>query len=144
GRVSDHKLSKPAFWLIFGGFNLTFFLMHLTGLLGMPRRVSTYPMEAKWDWLNLLSSIGGFIMAAGFALFVIDIVVQVMFGTRFRRNPWQAATLEWATPTPPPSYAFASLPEIKDRSDRLDPGAIGPLLARGDGYLGFARNNWME
>lgn len=144
GRVSDHRLSTPAFWLIFGGFNLTFFLMHLTGLLGMPRRVSTYPMEAKWDWLNLLSSIGGFIMAMGFALFVIDIVVQVMFGTRFRRNPWQARTLEWATPTPPPSYAFASLPEIGDRADRLDPDATAPLLARGDGYLGFVRNNWME
>jgi len=144
GRITDHKLSKPAFWLIFSGFNLTFFLMHLTGLLGMPRRVSTYPMEAKWDWLNLLSSFGGFIMTIGFALFVIDIFLQVRFGTRFRRNPWSARTLEWATPTPPPSYAFGSLPEIDDRADRIEPGQMGRLLARGDGYLGFTRNNWME
>ena len=144
GRVSDHRLSKPAFWLIFGGFNMTFFLMHLTGLLGMPRRVASYPPEAKWDWLNLISSVGGFVMAIGFALFVLDIVVQVRFGTAFRRNPWQARTLDWATPTPPPSYAFASLPEIDDRADRLEPGAIGNALARGDGYLGLARNGWME
>ncbi len=144
GRVSDHRLSIPAFWLIFAGFNLTFFVMHLTGLLGMPRRVATYPPEAKWDWLNLISSIGGFVMTIGFALFVLDVIVQVRFGTAFRRNPWRARTLEWATPTPPPSYAFASLPEIRDRADRLDPDEVGPALARGDGYLGAVRNGWME
>ncbi|MBH0238364.1 cytochrome c oxidase subunit I [Methylobrevis albus] len=144
GRTSDHRLSVPAFWMIFGGFNLTFFLMHLTGLLGMPRRVETYPMEAKWDWLNLVSSIGGFIMAIGFALFVLDIVVQARFGMPARRNPWQARTLEWATATPPTSYGFASLPLIEDRADRLDPEKLGPALARGDGYLGFTRNGWME
>jgi len=144
GRTSDHRLSVPAFWLIFGGFNLTFFLMHLTGLLGMPRRVASYPSGAGWDWLNLISSVGSFLMAMGFALFVVDLVVQVRFGTAARRNPWRARTLEWATPTPPPSYAFASLPRIEDRADRLDPDALGPELARGDGYLGFARNGWME
>ena len=144
GRVSDHKLSVPAFWLIFIGFNLTFFLMHLTGLLGMPRRMDVYPPEAGWDWLNLLSSIGGFVMTAGFALFVIDLIVQVRFGTRFRRNPWQARTAEWAMPTPPTSYAFASLPQIEDRADRLDPDRLGAELASGKGYLGFTRNGWME
>ena len=144
GKRSEHVLSRPAFWLIFVGFNLTFFLMHLTGLLGMPRRVSTYPLEAKWDWLNLLSSFGSFIMAIGFSLFVIDVFLQVRFGTRFRRDPWSAKTLEWATPTPATSYAFASLPEISDRADRLEPAALGPKLARGEGYLGFTRNNWME
>ena len=76
--------------------------MHLTGLLGMPRRVDAYPVEAGWDWLNLISSIGSFIMSAGFALFVVDLIVQVRFGTGFRRNPWRASTPEWAMPTPPP------------------------------------------
>ncbi len=144
GRVSNHGLSVPAFWLIFGGFNLTFFAMHLTGLLGMPRRVASYPPEAKWDWLNLVSSIGGFVMTIGFALFVLDVIVQVRFGTAFRRNPWRAKTLEWATPTPPPSYAFASLPHIGNRADRLAPDELGAALARGDGYLGTVRNGWME
>src|SRR5690606_11364022 len=71
GRTSVSWLSFPAFWFIFLGFNVTFFGMHLTGLRGMPRRVDAYPVEAGWDWLNLVSSIGGFVMAAGFALFVI-------------------------------------------------------------------------
>lgn len=144
GRVAEHRLSVPAFWLIFLGFNLTFFLMHLTGLLGMPRRIDSYPPEAHWDWLNLLSSVGGFIMTIGFALFVVDIVVQLRFGRRFRRNPWRARTLEWAMPTPPAAYGFASLPEIQDRADRLDADRIGAQLARGDGYLGQVRNGWME
>jgi len=144
GRVPDYRLSTPAFWLIFGGFNLTFFLMHLTGLLGMPRRVATYPAEAGWDMLNLISSIGSFLMAIGFALFVLDILILLRFGTAFRRNPWRARTLEWAMPTPPTSYAFASLPAINERADRLDPDTLGPELARGDGYLGFTRNGWME
>ncbi|MBI1620990.1 cytochrome c oxidase subunit I [Aquamicrobium zhengzhouense] len=144
GRVSDHKISIPAFWLIFGGFNLTFFLMHLTGLRGMPRRIDAYPAEAGWDWLNLISSIGGFVMAAGFALFVVDLVLQVRFGTAAPRNPWGARTAEWAMPTPPPAYAFASLPQVQDRADRLDPNSLGTDLAAGKGYLPFARNGWME
>ncbi len=144
GRLADHRLSVPAFWLIFGGFNLTFFLMHLTGLLGMPRRVATYAAEAGWEWLNLLSSVGGFLMTVGFALFAADVLVQIRFGKGFRRNPHQARTLEWAMPTPPPPYAFASLPDITDRADRLEPGGLGNRLARGEGYLGFARNRWLE
>ena len=144
GRVSDHKLSVPAFWLIFVGFNLTFFMMHLTGLRGMPRRVDAYPAEAGWDWLNLTSSLGSFIMTIGFALFVVDLIVQVRFGKAFRRNVWQARTLEWAMPTPPTSYAFASLPTVTDRADRIDADREGAHLAAGRGWLGFTRNGWME
>jgi len=144
GRVGEHRLAAPAFWLIFIGFNLTFFLMHLTGLLGMPRRVASYPAEAGWDWLNLLSSVGGFLMTIGFALFVVDMFVQIRFGRAARRNPWGARSLEWAMPTRPTSYAFASLPQVDDRADRLDPAALAPKLARGEGYLGFVRNGWME
>jgi cytochrome c oxidase subunit I+III len=144
GRVPNHGLSGPAFWLIFVGFNMSFFMMHLTGLLGMPRRVSTYPVEANWEWLNLLSSVGSFVMAIGFAVFVMDVVLHFRFGSHFQRNPWKAGTLEWAMPTPPAAYAFASLPDVDKRADRLKPAQIGPALARGDGYLGFTRNGWME
>jgi cytochrome c oxidase subunit I+III len=144
GRVSDHTLAAPAFWLIFAGFNLAFLPMHLTGLLGMPRRVDAYPAEAGWDWLNLASSVGGFVMAAGFALFFVDLVMQARFGRAFRRDPWGAGTLEWATLTPPPPYAFASLPKVRERADRLDPVRLGAELAAGRGYLGHARNGWME
>ena len=144
GRQSLYRLSIPAFWLILIGFNLTFFLMHLTGLMGMPRRISTYPSNWGWDWLNLLSSVGGFILTMGFALVLADMVLQFRFGARFRRDPWQAGTLEWATATPPPSYNFAAIPHIDTRADQLRPARIGPTLAGGDGYLGFARNDEQE
>ncbi|MHB2267266.1 cytochrome c oxidase subunit I [Aliihoeflea sp. PC F10.4] len=144
GRLTMHRLSVPAFWLIFVGFNMTFFMMHMTGLRGMPRRVHTYPSGVGWDWLNLLSSVGGFILTMGFALIVIDIVLQFRYGKPYRRNPWGAKTLEWAQPNPPPSYNFAALPLVERRADMLDPHAIGNELAAGRGYLGFARHGWME
>jgi cytochrome c oxidase subunit I+III len=144
GRETVHRISVPAFWLIFVGFNLTFFMMHLTGLMGMPRRIHTYPSNFGWDGLNLLSSIGGFILTMGFALFAVDMILQFRFGRGFRRNIWKASTLDWAMPTRPPSYAFASLPSIDRRADAIDPDSLGPHLASGNGYLGFVRRGRME
>ncbi|WP_024506042.1 cytochrome c oxidase subunit I [Bradyrhizobium sp. ARR65] len=144
GRSAVYRLSVPAFWLIFIGFNLTFFLMHLVGLLGMPRRIYTYSATEGWIWLNLLSSIGGFIMTIGFALVTIDLIAQVRYGRRVRCDPWRAGTLEWAMRLPPAPYAFASLPNIDTRADRIAAGELGSSLARGEGYLGFARNGWQE
>lgn len=144
GRQSLYRLSVPAFWFIMVGFNLTFFLMHLTGLMGMPRRISTYPSNWGWDWLNLLSSVGSFILTMGFALVLADIVMQFRFGRPFRRDPWHAGTLEWAIPTPPTNYSFAALPRIDAPGDQLAPRLIGPQLAGGRGYLGFPRDGQME
>lgn len=144
GRVAVYRLSVTAFWLIVVGFNLTFFLMHLLGLLGMPRRVYSYPDIDSWSWLNLLSSVGSFIMTIGFALVVIDVIMQLYFGLRVRRDPWHATTLEWAMPIPPAPYAFASIAHIETRADRLPVRELGPSLARGEGYLGFTRNGWQE
>ena len=143
GRTAVHRLSVPAFWLVFIGFNLTFFMMHLTGLLGMPRRIYTYQGNEGWNWLNLLSSVGGFVMTIGFALVVIDLFVQLRYGRRVRRNPWGAATLEWAMSIPPAPYAFASIPHLT-RTDAIAPGDLALSLARGEGYLGFTRNGWQE
>ncbi|HEY2257021.1 MAG TPA: cytochrome c oxidase subunit I, partial [Variovorax sp.] len=144
GRTAVHRLSVPAFWLIFIGFNMTFFLMHLTGLMGMPRRVFTYRGDEGWNWLNLLSSVGSFVMTIGFGLLVIDLFVQLRYGRRVRRNPWRAPTLEWAMPIPPQPYAFASIPHVGPASDAMAPGALALSLARGEGYLGFVRNGWQE
>ena len=144
GRTAVHKLSVTAFWLVFVGFNMTFFLMHLTGLLGMPRRIYTYNGNEAWNWLNLLSSVGGFIMTIGFALIVIDLVVQLRFGRRVRRDPWHATTLEWAMPIPPAPYAFASIAHFDNETEHAAPGKLALSLARGEGYLGFARNGWQE
>jgi cytochrome c oxidase subunit I+III len=123
---------------------MTFFLMHLTGLLGMPRRIYTYNGYEAWNWLNLLSSVGGFIMTIGFALIVIDLVVQLRFGRRVRRDPWHATTLEWAMPIPPAPYAFASIAHFDNETQHAAPGKLALSLARGEGYLGFARNGWQE
>jgi cytochrome c oxidase subunit I+III len=144
GRTAMHLLAVPAFWLVFGGFNLTFFMMHLTGLRGMPRRIYTYSGDEGWTSLNLLSSVGGFIMTIGFALVVIDLLAQLRYGRRVRRDPWSAQTLEWAMPMPPAPYNFASIPHVRSGPDRTAPDGLALSLARGEGYLGFARNGWQE
>jgi cytochrome c oxidase subunit I+III len=144
GRTRDDLLGKASFWLIFIGFNVTFFMMHLTGLLGMRRRVHTYPEEAGWTLLNLVSSVGSFVMAFGFALFAIDVVLHIHFARRRRRNPWTAGTLEWAMPIPTPAYNIASLPTVTDREPLAQSPALATALARGEGYLGEPRHGWRE
>lgn len=144
GRRSDQGLGKPAFWLVFIGFNLTFLLMHLTGLLGMPRRVYTYAPDVGWGWLNLISSVGGFIMAIGFAMVLLDLLVQRRFAPHAKHNPWRAGTLEWAMATPVPSYNIASLPEVRSREPLHDDPSLGAAMAAGAGYLAGRRNDWRE
>ncbi|MDO5630624.1 MAG: cytochrome c oxidase subunit I [Paracoccus sp. (in: a-proteobacteria)] len=129
GRWRVRGMGEAAFWLIFIGFHGTFFLMHLTGLLGMPRRIDVYPGNPEWEWLNLISSIFGMVQAAGFALLVFDLGMQALFGRRSWRNPWDAPTLDWAMPLPAPSYNFASLPRPGEGAEALLP------LARGEGLL---------
>jgi len=119
-------------------------MMHLTGLLGMPRRVYVYPEAAGWTTLNLISSIGAFVMSVGFALVALDVILQIRFGQRVRRDIWKAGTLEWAMPTPPAVYGFASLPTVDRRADRLAVRPLARALAAGDGYLARARNGWQE
>jgi cytochrome c oxidase subunit I+III len=144
GREAVYRLGHVAFWLIFAGFNLTFFPMHLTGLLGMPRRIWTYPESFGWDGLNLASSIGGFVMTMGFALFALDVLLQTSFGPKIRRNPWKAETLEWATPVPPTDYGFASLPRIASHHPLRDDPDLPRKLAAGQGLLGFVRHGRLE
>jgi cytochrome c oxidase subunit I+III len=88
--------------------------------------------------------VGGFIMTIGFALVVIDLLAQLRYGRRVRRDPWKAETLEWAMPIPPAPYNFASIPHVEIGPDRPAPDGLAPSLARGEGYLGFARNGWQE
>jgi cytochrome c oxidase subunit I+III len=144
GRMPRLSLGVAAFWLIFIGFNLTFLIMHMTGLLGMTRRIYTYDPSTGWEWLNLVSSVGAFLMAIGFALFTVDILLQFRLGRRTQRNPWGAVTLEWATAMPPPSYNFGSIPTVKARSPLKEAMDLPADLARGQGFLGFAREGRLE
>jgi cytochrome c oxidase subunit I+III len=135
GRMPSHLLGRWAFWLTFVGFNLTFLLMHLTGLLGMPRRIYTYEAGLGWDWLNLLSSVGGFIMSIGIAMLIVDIALHFRFGRPAPHNPWRADTLEWATSTPPGSYNFASIPEVSSRHPLWQNPDLPATIAAGEHHL---------
>jgi cytochrome c oxidase subunit I+III len=96
GRQYSYALGKAAFWLIFVGFHLTFFLMHFVGLLGQPRRIDTYPDGIGWTGYNLLSSVGAFVIAAGIALFIIDIALQFFHAPRTRSpGPADLPLLDW-------------------------------------------------
>ncbi|WP_199200830.1 cytochrome c oxidase subunit I [Mesorhizobium sp. 113-3-3] len=124
GRMMSESLGRWSFGLIFSGFNLTFFPMHILGLQGMPRRIYTYQPEMPWAGLNMFISLSGIILAAGFLLFFIDAIRSARSGPIAPANPWGASTLEWATSSPPPSYNFARLPVVESLeplSDRADP-----------------------
>jgi cytochrome c oxidase subunit I len=110
GRMMSERLGRWAAGLIFIGFNLTFFPMHILGLNGMPRRIYTYQAEMGWGSLNLFVSGSAIILAAGFLLFFYDAVRSAKFGALAGPNPWDAPSLEWATASPPPDYNFARIP----------------------------------
>ena len=135
GRMPSEKLGRWGFWLTFIGFNATFLLMHVTGLMGMPRRIYTYDTGLGWDWLNLLSSVGGFVMAAGIAMILLDISLHFRFGRKAKPNPWGADTLEWAVSMPPNSYNFASLPEVRTRHPLWDHPDLPQTIPAGEHHL---------
>jgi cytochrome c oxidase subunit 1 len=112
GRMMSERIGRWVFWLIFIGFNLTFFPMHLLGLQGMPRRIYTYQPDMPWGGLNLFASASAAVLAAGFLLFFIDALRSARSGAPSGPNPWDAPTLEWATSSPPPSYNFARIPVV--------------------------------
>lgn len=140
GRMPSGSLGRWGFWLFFGGFNITFLLMHLTGLLGMPRRIYTYEAGLGWDWLNLMSSIGGFIMAIGVAVIIVDIALHFRFGRRAEQNPWAADTLEWAIPMPVNAYNFSSLPDITTRHPMWENPELIESIAAGEHGLAEVQN----
>ena len=124
GRMLDERLGKWTFWVMFVGFNLAFFPMHILGLIGMPRRVYTYPGGLGFGGYNLVISIGAFIFAIGVLLLLVNVARSLRSGAAAGPNPWDAPTLEWSVPSPPPPYNFVSIPIIASRhplwEDRLN------------------------
>jgi len=116
GRYLDDRVGKVQFWLTTVGFSLTFLPMYVLGILGMPRRVYTYAPDLGWNTLNMVATIGGFVLATGFLLLFYNIIKSLRSGEAAGDNPWRAWTLEWATTSPPPHDNFTRLPLI--RSDR--------------------------
>jgi heme/copper-type cytochrome/quinol oxidase subunit 1 len=115
GRMLDENLGRWNFWTMFIGFNLCFLPMHLTGLMGMPRRVYTYAPDLGWTTLNLITSIGSFVFALGVLLLFVNIARSWSKGRPAPANPWDAPTLEWSVPSPPPPYNFAVIPTVASR-----------------------------
>jgi cytochrome c oxidase subunit 1 len=128
GRMMSERLGRWSFWLIFVGFNLTFFPMHILGLQGMPRRVYTYQPDMPWHGLNLFVSGSALILTAGFLVFFVDAIRSAWQGEPAGDNPWDAPTLEWATSSPPLSYNFVFIPVVEGSNplwERRDTLAVG-------------------
>jgi cytochrome c oxidase subunit 1 len=120
GRMLDEGLGKIHFVLMFVGFNLTFFPMHMLGIQGMPRRIADYASDAGWNDWNLLATIGGFTIGASILPFLWNVFVSLRNGKIAGDDPWEANTLEWATSSPPPPYNFDRLPEIHSERPLFD------------------------
>jgi cytochrome c oxidase subunit 1 len=112
GRMYNETLAKWHFWLMFVGFNATFLPQHMLGLMGMPRRVYTYERHGLFEWYNLVSSVGAFVMGVGILIFVVNAIRSWRSGPRVGGDPWIADTLEWYTTSPPPAHNFDSVPYV--------------------------------
>jgi len=135
GKFLDEKLGRWNFWTMFLGFNLAFLPMHITGLLGMPRRVYTYADGMGWDTLNMIISVGSFVFAVGVLLLFINVFKSLRSGAAAPANPWDAPTLEWSVPSPPPPYNFSVIPTVVSRhplwDGRLSESGIVSAVDRG-------------
>jgi cytochrome c oxidase subunit I len=112
GRLLSERWGAVHFWLMFVGFHMTFFIQHFLGLDGMPRRVYTYPDHPGWAIMNLISTIGAFVIGISVLVLLANIVVSLRSGQRAGDNPWNAWTLEWATTSPPPEHNFDAVPPV--------------------------------
>ncbi len=129
--LSDH-IGRWVFGLLFAGVNVTFLPMHLTGLLGMPRRVYTYQAGLGWDGLNLLSSAGSVLIAAAVALLLVDVAKRLRPRDKVDVDPWSAGTLEWL---PHGHYGMRSIPHVESSYPLWDQPGLAGEVDRGEHYL---------
>ena len=132
GRMTSARGGAWSFALVFGGFNLTFFPMHISGLLGMPRRIYTYQPGIGWTLWNLLSTIGAFLLATGL-FFTLGLFVHSLFrGARAPDDPWGGNTLEWATGSPPKPYNFPVIPTVHSANPLWDGSTMSSMVEHRD------------
>src|SRR5436853_1306546 len=120
GRLLSERLGRWHFWLFVVGFNVTFLPLHWAGMIGMPRRIYTYPADRGWDFWNLVVSLGVLFQAAAVLVFVVNVAIALRRGARAGDDPWDAWTLEWATTSPPPPYNFETVPVVASRRPLWD------------------------
>src|SRR5207249_1703838 len=120
GRMLSERLGRWHFWLLVVGFNLTFLTMHGQGVLGMPRRIYTYPADRGWEMWNLVTTLGVPLQIVAVLIFAVNVAVSLRRGERAGDDPWDAWTLEWATSSPPPEYNFETIPVTTSRRPLWD------------------------
>jgi len=126
GRLYHERWAQASFWLTFVGTGLTFFPMHIVGLLGMTRRVYTYQSGLGWDSYNLVETIGAYLLGVGILVIFANLVWSYFRGAPAGPDPFFGGTLEWTIPSPPPAYNFAVIPTVSspypnwDRADRME------------------------
>jgi cytochrome c oxidase subunit 1 len=120
GRMLSEPLGKLHFWLFVIGFHMTFDVMHIPGILGMPRRIYTYEPQRGWDTLNLIVTLGAFIQGVAVLIFVWNLISSYWKGAQAGNDPWDAWTLEWSVSSPPPAYNFATIPSVESRRPLWD------------------------
>jgi cytochrome c oxidase subunit I len=123
GRLMDERLGKLSFWILFVGFNLTFFPMHWLGMLGMTRRVYTYLPGLGWENANLAATIGAFVILFGGLVFIANVLRSRASGARAGNDPWEASTLEWEAESPPRPYNYPNLPVVTSRTPLWTPAS---------------------
>ncbi len=120
GRMLSERIGKAQFWLMVIGFNMTFFVQHFLGLMGMTRRTFTYPDLPGWETLNMISTVGAFVLGFSVLMVGYNLLWSLRHGEKAGDNPWQAWTLEWATSSPPPEHNFERVPLIHSRRPLWD------------------------
>ena len=144
GKKLSERLGAVAFWVMFVGFNVTFLPMHWTGLRGMPRRVFTYPEGIGFDGLNLVSTIGAFVLGTGILIVLIDVLRPKGKQPYSERNPWNAGTLEWSGQMPDKPWGIRSIPEIDSRYPLWDQPDFVQHIDEGRFYLPDAEEELRE
>ncbi|GGA55980.1 putative cytochrome c oxidase subunit 1-alpha [Pseudoclavibacter endophyticus] len=122
GKMLNERLGKIHFWLLFVGFHMTFLIQHWLGVMGMPRRYSTYQPEDDLTWMNQLSSLGAIVLAISMIPFFLNLLVTAVKAPKVEvDDPWgYGASLEWATSCPPPRHNFTSIPRIRSERPAFD------------------------
>ncbi len=136
GKLLNEKMGRLSFWIMFIGFNLAFFPMHISGLLGQPRRVYTYEAGLGWDIWNLISTVGAFMLTFGILLTFVNWWRSVRKGEPAGDDPWGSETLEWATTSPPAEYNFETVPTVRSLQPLWDQPELreGPQSQEEGGY----------
>ncbi len=120
GRKLDETLGKWSFWVMFIGFNVGFFPMHILGLVGMPRRIYTYAPGLGLQSMNMVVTVGAFILGIGILMSIINLLISIKSGEIAGKNPWNSDGLEWETESPPKPYGTVHLPTVASRHPLWD------------------------